>query len=131
MLATCLLSLARRGRTSSEGVGQPIDLAAVRAASGGVVTCYERFLAGEGIDLVQLNGALAALRRLPKLGGSVGRALTLVARGGGDASTEETIAALELLRCAPGLRTLPPVARERRAATKQPLAAQPSLPGLG
>jgi hypothetical protein len=112
-------------------VSEPIDLSAVRAACAGLVACYERFLAGGGLDLVQLNAALAAVRHLPRLGGGVGRALCLLARGGCDASTEETIAALEVLRRAPGLRALPAVPRERQLAMERPRAAQPTLPGLG
>ena len=74
-----------------------------------IVTRMVEVFSGGGLDLVQLNAALAAVRHLPRLGGAVGRALCLLARGGCDASTEETIAALEVLRRAPGLRALPGV----------------------
>ena len=131
MVDEVFLSLGQRWRTSSEGVSEPVDLSAVRAACAGLVACYERFLGGECLDLVQLNAALAAVRHLPRLGGGVGRALCLLARGGCDASTEETIAALEVLRRAPGLRGCPPGAGNGPLAVKRPRAAQPTLPGLG
>jgi hypothetical protein len=113
-----------------------VDLEALRAACGPVVALYRRFLDGGGVelDMGELDEALASMRRLPPMKGRMGKALALVASGGAQASTEEVIAALELLSAAPGLAgrgsqgrgvVAPVVAVEPAGGF-----AQPSLPGL-
>lgn len=65
----------------------------------------------------------------------MGKALTLVASGGAQASSEAVIAALDLLSASPGLTAQ---GRRGRAAPPPPLLArapaggfaQPSLPGM-
>src|SRR5688500_17192117 len=94
-----------------------VDLGALRRAAGPVIAWYERFLAGQPMPLAALDRALGGLRALPPVSGRLGRAVALVATGGRLATTEETIAALELLRRSTGLRRLPP-----------PAAAQPGKP---
>lgn len=86
----------------------PVELAALRQAAAPVVTWYEQFLAGAPMPLAQLERALVGLKALPPLAGRLGRALATVANAGRDATTEETIAALEFLRHTTGLRHLPP-----------------------
>ncbi len=86
----------------------PVDLDALRRAAGPVIAWYERFLAGEPMPLAALDRALGGLRSLPPVSGRLGRAMALVATGGRQSTTEETIAALELLRRSTGLRHLPP-----------------------
>jgi len=80
----------------------PVDLAYLRASAGPVIAWYEAFLAGRPMALADLDIALRGLRGLPPIGGRLGRAVALVAAGGRQATTEETIAALERLRAAPG-----------------------------
>ena len=113
-----------------------VDLEALRAACAPVVALYRRFLDGGGVelDMGELDEALASMRRLPPMKGRMGKALALVASGGVQASTEEVIAALELLSASPGLvargsqgrGVVPPVIAVEPAAG----FAQPSLPGL-
>ncbi len=114
----------------------PVDLDALRRAAGPVIAWYERFLAAEPMPLASLDRALGGLRALSPIPGRLGRAMALVATGGRQATTEETIAALELLRCSTGLRHLPPPppapaltpkARRRRGASS---GIQQRLPGL-
>jgi hypothetical protein len=114
----------------------PVDLDALRRAAGPVIAWYERFLAGEPMPLAALDRALGGLRSLPPVSGRLGRAMALVATGGRQATTEETLAALELLRCSTGLRHLPPPppapaltpkVKRRRA---RPSGIQQRLPGL-
>ena len=112
----------------------PIDLTALRRAAAPVIAWYERFLAGDPMPLASLDTALGGLRGLPPLGGRLGKALALVATGGRQATTEETIAALELLRHHTGLRHVP---SPPSAATKAPPRrrrsrpwAQDHLPGM-
>lgn len=113
-----------------------VDLEALRAACGPVVALYRRFLDGGGVelDMGELDEALASMRRLPPMKGRMGKALALVSSGGAQASTEEVIAALELLSASPGLAAqgsqrrgvMPPVVAVEPAGG----FAQPSLPGL-
>lgn len=119
----------------------PIDLAALRRAAAPVVAWYEQLLAGQPMPLAELDRALVELRELPPVGGRLGRALAMVGRAGRDATTEETIAALELLRHTAGLRhvRVPPahdrspgvggVARSPRRRGPRPWS-QPPLPGI-
>jgi hypothetical protein len=95
----------------------PVDLDALRRAAAPVIAWYEQLLAGEPMPLASLDRALGALRALPPVSGRLGRAMALVATGGRQATTEETIAALELLRCSTGLRRVP-----------TPAPAEPSKP---
>ena len=112
---------------------EPVDLLALRAACSPVIDCYERFLLEGHLDVHELDDALAPLRRLPAIAGRLGRAITLVASGGGAFSTEETIEALELLRSTTGLRTppRPPDPGGRPAqASRRPRQRPPRLPGF-
>lgn len=114
-----------------------VDLTALRAACGPVVVLYRRFLDSGSVelDMGELDEALASMRRLPPMKGRIGKALALVASGGAWASTEDVIAALEMLSACPGLAVRSPKGR----ATPPPPSlgaapaigfAQPSLPGL-
>ena len=114
----------------------PVHLDALRRAAGPVIAWYEQFLAGEPMPLASLDRALGGLRALPPVSGRLGRAMALVATGGRQATTEETIAALELLRCSTGLRLAPspppapaqaPKSRRRRGRASW---TQQRLPGL-
>jgi hypothetical protein len=116
----------------------PVDLGALRCAAAPVVAWYEQFLAGQPMPLADLDHALTGLRALPPISGRLGRALAVVAAGGRDATTEETIAALEFLRHSAGLRHVPPpappaaqpaVAPRRRRRRGRPWT-QPPLPGI-
>jgi hypothetical protein len=113
---------------------RPVDLDVLRRAAGPVIAWYERFLAGEPMPLASLDRALGGLRALPLVSGRLGRAMALVATGGRQATTEETIAALELLRCSTGLRHVPPPAAAQRAKTRRRRGraawTQQHLPGL-
>ena len=119
------------------GPADVVDLEALRAACAPVVALYRRLLDAGGVelDMGELDGALASMRALPPMKGRMGRALALVASGGAEASTEEVIAALDLLSARPGLTAR---GREARAAPTPPLpgpgpvggVAQPSLPGI-
>ena len=101
-----------------------VDLGALRVACAPVIGCYERFLLDGSLDVQELDEALAGLRPLPRLPGRLGRAIVLVASGGGGAvSTEKIIEALEVLRTTTSLRTpssdapavpLPATRRRRR-----------------
>lgn len=116
----------------------PVELAALRAAAGPVIAWYEAFLAGHPMALADLDVALRDLRSLPAIGGRLGRAVALVATGGRQATTEETIAALERLRASAGLRrTMPPTPRKTTKATpttkgrpRNPDRTQPRFPGM-
>jgi hypothetical protein len=79
-----------------------VDLPLLRRACGPLIGCYERFLSEGSVDLHDLDKALASLRVLPPLEGRLGRAVALVASGGAGAPTEQTLAALELLRTTTG-----------------------------
>ncbi|MFN2607494.1 MAG: hypothetical protein ABR511_06300 [Acidimicrobiales bacterium] len=116
-----------------------VDLPALRTAASPVIAWYEAFLAGRPTALADLDMALRGLRALPPIGGRLGRAVALVAAGGRQATTEETIAALERLRASAGLRATvpatptetqqtPPAAKGRRRRTDW---TQPPLPGMG
>jgi hypothetical protein len=87
-----------------------VDLPLLRRACGPLIGCYERFLSEGSVDLHDLDHALASLRVLPPLEGRLGRAVALVTSGGAGAPTEQTLAALELLRTTTGLRPAPKVA---------------------
>ena len=114
----------------------PVDLDALRRAAGPVIAWYEEFLAGEPMPLASLDRALGGLRALPPVSGRLGRAMALVATGGRQATTEETIAALELLRCSTGLRhaprppSAPPQAPKSRRRRGRASWTQQHLPGL-
>ncbi|MFP5375335.1 MAG: hypothetical protein ACLGIO_00940 [Acidimicrobiia bacterium] len=120
----------------------PIDLAELRRAAAPVVAWYEGFLAGQPMPLADLDRALVDLRALPPVGGRLGRALAMVGRAGRDATTEETIAALELLRHTAGLRHVPAPPEPHTAPVPSPTAkapkrrrgprqwSQPPLPGI-
>ena len=84
------------------------DLTALRRACAPVISWYEGFLAERRLDLHELDGALAALRRLPPVGGRLGRAWDTLAAGGAGASTEEVLVCFEVLRCIPGLQAQAP-----------------------
>ena len=119
------------------GPADVVDLDALRAACGPVVVLYRRFLDGGGVelDVGELDQALASMRRLPPLSGRMGRALALVASGGAGASTEEVIAALDLLSAAPGLagsgKGDPGLPISPQLGQGPPVGfAQPSLPGM-
>jgi hypothetical protein len=87
-----------------------VDLPLLRRACGPLIGCYERFLSESSVDLHDVDDALASLRVLPPLEGRLGRAVALVTSGGAGAPTEQTLAALELLRSTTGLRPAPEVA---------------------
>lgn len=114
----------------------PVYLDALRQAAGPVIAWYEHFLAGQPMPLASLDLALTRLRALPPVSGRLGRAMALVATGGHQATTEETIAALELLRCFTGLHPVsPPVAakaskvKAKRGRRREPWT-QEHLPGF-
>lgn len=120
---------------ASDAGNPPVDLDVLRRAAGPVIAWYEQFLAREPMPLSSLDRALGALRALPPVSGRLGRAMALVASGGRQASTEETIAALELLRRSTGLR---PAAQQQtraeapRSGRRRGRASwtQQQLPGL-
>ncbi len=120
--------------SGSDGPAPVVDLEDLRAACGPVVALYRRFLdsGGRQLDMDELDDALAEMRRLPPISGRMGRALALVASGGAEATTEDVIAALDLLSDAPGLRpaieAAAPPPRPRVGPPTQ--GAQPVLPGL-
>jgi hypothetical protein len=111
-----------------------VDLALLRRACDPLIGCYERFLSEGPVDLHDLDDALASLRVLPPLEGRLGRAVALVSSGGAGASTEQTLAALELLRTTTGLRPAPEVALSPAPTTNRPAReagpTQLSLPGM-
>lgn len=111
----------------------PFDLTTLRRACAPVIAWYERFLAGQRPDVGELDDALVALRRLPSMGGRLGRAVATIVTGGGQASTQEVLVAFEHLRSTSALRmpaTEPP-SPPRRARGERRRAGQPRLPGLG
>lgn len=112
-----------------------VDLSALRRACGPLIACYERFLADGSLDVHDLDDALASLRVLPAFEGRLGRAVALVVSGGAGAPSEDTVAALELLRTTTGLRPAPaasppgpPTNKPARKNGRGP--TQPPLPGL-
>jgi len=115
-----------------------VDLGALRAAAAPVIAWYEAFLAGRAMALADLDVALRGLRAVPPIGGRLGRAVALVAAGGRQATTEETIAALERLRASAGLRRAPspspPASCESPVDTRRRRRdagwSQPRLPGM-
>jgi len=118
----------------------PVDLAALRAATAPVVAWYEQLLSGAPMPVADLDVALAGIRALPPVSGRLGRALALVATGGREATSDETLAAFELLRCSAGLRWAPPVPASPPVGAgpgaKSPRRrrrgqwSQPTLPGI-
>ncbi|HEX8771119.1 MAG TPA: hypothetical protein VF711_10170 [Acidimicrobiales bacterium] len=78
-----------------------------------VISWYEAFLGGGPASVADLDVALGDLRGLPPIGGRLGRAVVLVAAGGREATTEQTVPALERLRASTGLHQHP--ARKARA----------------
>ncbi len=129
---------------------RPINLVPLRAAASSVVAWYEAFLAGRPPPVEDLNVPLEGLRGLPPMGGQLGRAVAIIAAGGAQATTEQTIAALETLRAFAGLRRAEPVpsttpepaqpeaAGSEHSSTAQPTRrrrqgrswTQPRLPGI-
>ncbi len=120
---------------------QPVNLGALRAAAAPVIAWYERFLGGEPMPVTGLDAALRSLRALPPVGGRLGRALVLVATGGRGATTEEAVAALEVLHSSAGLRHLPPPGPTSPGLSPSPPSSpprrrrsrkwrQPPLPGM-
>ncbi len=109
-----------------------VDLPALRRACGPLIACYERFLADGSLDVGELDDALASLRVLPVFEGRLGRAVALVIAGGDGAPSEDTVAALELLRTTTGLRPAPAASKKskRREAKKGCGEIHPPLPGL-
>jgi len=120
---------------ASSAHDSPVDLDALRVAAAPVVAWYAQLLAGRPMPVADLDVALVGIRALPPISGRLGKALALVATGGREATSDETVAAFELLRCSAGLRSKP--------ATSQPGAAttgtrrrrkrdwtQPPLPGI-
>ncbi|MGI8709686.1 MAG: hypothetical protein ACR2LA_01640 [Acidimicrobiales bacterium] len=84
---------------------QVVDLVAIGHASAPVIECYDAMRVaverGEPLDdntKAHLRAALERLRRLPRCGGRLGRAIAVVSSGGIDFSVGDTVAALELLR---------------------------------
>jgi hypothetical protein len=84
-----------------------VDLPLLRRVCGPLIGCYERFVSEGSVDLHDLDDALASLRVLSPLEGRLGRAVALVTSGGAGDPTEQTGAALELLRTTTGPRPLP------------------------
>jgi len=117
----------------------PVDLAALRAAAAPVVAWYEQLLAGVPMPVADLDVALAGIRALPPVSGRLGRALALVATGGREGTSDETLAAFELLRGSAGLRWAPPApappppgadAKTPRRRRRRGESSQPTLPGI-
>jgi len=106
--------------------GQVIDLAALRAACAPLLRWYERFLSEGRVDIRELDGALADVRALAPVGGRLGQAIAVLANSAGCRSTEQVVAALELLRKMPALRAATP--SYRIGPRRPPLA--PRLPGF-
>jgi hypothetical protein len=111
-----------------------VDLALLRRVCGPLIGCYERFLSEGSVNLHDLDDALASLRVLPPLEGRLGRAVALVTSGGAGAPTEQTLAALELLRTTTGLRPAPEVALSpaptKNGPTREAGPTQLCLPGM-
>ncbi len=115
---------------------RPVDLLALRRACRPIIRCYERFLSEGHLKVHDLDEALTSLRALPRVGGRLGHAVALLVAGGAGAPSEETLAALELLRTTSGLRLAEAQATSapRRPSTGTEAApvrwSQPPLPGL-
>ena len=108
----------------------PVDLAELRRAAAPVVAWYEQFLAGRPMALAQLDRALVSLRTVGPLGGWLGRAVETVARAARDATTVETVAALELLRHITGcVACRRPRLIRRPTPTPRPRARTTGAPG--
>jgi hypothetical protein len=109
-----------------------VDLGAVGRACAAVVSWYDDPVAGLDPSIARLDGALVELAALPPVGGRLGRAIGLIARGGATDS-DATIAALELLRHASTCSAMPSVPSPvsvRRPARRAARHDVP-LPGLG
>jgi NAD(P)-dependent dehydrogenase (short-subunit alcohol dehydrogenase family) len=106
--------------------GQVVDLAALRAACAPLLRWYERFLSEGRVDIRELDGALAGVRALAPVGGRLGQAIAVLVNNAGRRSTEQVVAALELLRQMPALRAAPPSCRVE--PPRRPLP--PRLPGF-
>ena len=115
---------------------RPVDLLALRRACRPIIRCYERFLSEGDHKVHDLDDALTSLRALPRIGGRLGHAVALLVSGGAGAPSDETLAALELLRTTSGLRVAEAQARSdapRSSTDSQgapPRWSQPPLPGL-
>lgn len=108
-----------------------VDLVALRRACRPLLTNYDRFLAEGTVDLSQVDAALADIRRLPPLGGRLGRALAVLAAGA-SSCPRDTVAAFELLRSIPALRDIEH--RSPRTSGRpgrfRPRVEAPPLPGF-
>lgn len=118
---------------ASDECSPVVDLEELRVACGPVVALYRRFLEGGRLqlDVDELDVALTEMRRLPPLGGRIGSALALVASGGAQASTEEVLAALDLLSAALGLQAAGDLPCGFEGLARAMSFAQPPLPGMG
>ncbi len=111
---------------------QVVDLFALRRACAPLVRQFDRFHAEGTLDLDELDAALVAIRRLPPMGGRLGRALGILAAGAAS-SPQQTLAAFHLVRNTPSLRARvrqPAQPRTRQRARRAKEAA-PRLPGIG
>lgn len=108
-----------------------VDLGAVGRACATVVSWYDDLTAGRDPSITRLDLGLVQLAALPPVGGRLGRAIALVARGGATES-DATVAALELLRhaatCAVANEPAPVPARRPARRTAR---IDVPLPGLG
>ena len=111
---------------------QVVDLLALRRACAPLVRQFDRFHANGSLDLDELDAALVAIRRLPPVGGRLGRALGVLAAGAAR-SPHETVAAFELVRNTPALRAIVrrPSPSSSSKPARQPRVAAPRLPGIG
>ncbi len=118
------------GVTAAPTHGDVVELAALRRACSPLVRQFDRFHAGGSPDVHELDAALAAIRALPPLGGRLGRALAVLAAGAA-ASTQETVAAFEVVRTTRALRCdeAPPARTGPRPSHDR--VAMPRLPGMG
>lgn len=114
---------------ASSAHDSPVDLDALRIAAAPVVAWYEQLLAGRPMPVADLDVALVGIRALPPISGRLGKALALVATGGREATSDETVAAFELLRCSAGLRSKPAATTGTRRRRKRDWT-QPPLPGI-
>jgi hypothetical protein len=108
-----------------------VDLGVVGRACGAVVSWYDDLVAGRDPSIARLDRALFELGALPPVGGCLGRAISVIARGGAPDS-DATVAALELLRHAATCSTEPcdPAPHPKRA-TRRAGGYDVPLPGLG
>jgi hypothetical protein len=108
-----------------------VDLGVVGRACDAVVSWYDDLVAGRDPSISRLDRALVELGALPPVGGRLGRAIGVIARGGAPDS-DTTVAALELLRHAATCSTEPsvPALPPRRRHARRPGRYDVPLPGL-